>query len=121
MFDRYENQLRVFQLVGVRYQALAIVNQRFWFEELGLGLGVWQGRYQGAEGQWLRWYGGAGQWLPTPAEQMEQERLRAEQAEAKLVQAARSLLAQGMVASEVATVLAMTMAEVETLEAADLQ
>jgi Uma2 family endonuclease len=135
LFDRYENQLRVFQLVGVRYQALAIADQRFWFEEIGLGLGVWQGRYQGAEGQWLRWYGGEGQWLPTPVERAEQERQsaaqerqraqqerqRAEQAEAKLVQAARSLLAQGMAVSEVATVLGMTRAEVEALGAEDPQ
>jgi Uma2 family endonuclease len=117
MYDRYANQFRLFQLVGVRYQEMALAEQRFWVEELGLGLGVWSGRYRMAEGQWLRWYDAEGQWLPTPAEQgeqerqraeqerqraeqerqrAEQERQRAEQAEGQLVQAARSLLAQGM-------------------------
>lgn len=103
MYDRYANQFRLFQLLGVRYQEMALAEQCFWFEELGLGLGVWSGRYRMADGQWLRWYDAEGQWLPTPAEQgeqerqqAEQERQRAEQAEGQLVQAARSLLAQGM-------------------------
>ena len=62
MYDRYANQFRLFQLVGVRYQEMPLAEQRFWFEELGLGLGVWSGRYRMAEGQWLRWYDAEGQW-----------------------------------------------------------
>jgi hypothetical protein len=46
------------------------------------------GSYQGTEGQWLRWYDGAGRWVPTEAEarrsaehQAQAERDRADAAE----------------------------------------
>jgi phage terminase Nu1 subunit (DNA packaging protein) len=48
-------------------------------EELGLGLGLWQGEYEGFERLWLRWYNASGSWIPTKSEQIEQERLRADQ------------------------------------------
>jgi Uma2 family endonuclease len=79
VYDRYENQLRVFELQEGRYQALDLATSRFWFEALGLGLGLWQGFYQGAEGEWLRWYDRDGQWIPTPAEYADQMQQRAEQ------------------------------------------
>ena len=47
--------------------------QRLWVEEVQLGLGLWQGSYQGIERLWLRWYDAAGAWIPTPAEQVEQQ------------------------------------------------
>jgi Uma2 family endonuclease len=84
LFDRYQNQFRAFEMVGTRYQELQLTDQRFWFEELKLGLGVWSGRYQGAEGLWLRWWGKDGDWVLTTAEQLEQERLRAERLAAQL-------------------------------------
>jgi Uma2 family endonuclease len=79
IFDRYSNHLRVFCLQGTRYREVDLSEQRLWFEEIKLGLGVWEGPYQGAMGLWLRWYDGAGDWLPTPAERAEQESQRAEQ------------------------------------------
>ena len=79
IFDRYTNHLRVFRLEGTRYQELSLPNERLWLEDLQLGLGVWQGVYEGTAGLWLRWYDANGQWLPTPIEQAEQERLRAEE------------------------------------------
>jgi len=86
IFDRYQNQLRVFQLVGTHYQEMPVPDQRVWFEEMALGVGVWHGTYQNAEGLWLRWYDANRQWIPTAAERaeqadqrVEQERLRAEQ------------------------------------------
>jgi Uma2 family endonuclease len=84
IFDRYSNQLRVFCLQGTRYQEMALSEQRLWFEEIKLGLGVWQGQYQKVEGLWLRWYDEAGNWLLTPAERAEQEKLRADRAESQL-------------------------------------
>jgi Uma2 family endonuclease len=83
VFDRYEQNLRVFQLQGWRYQEMPLANSQFWFEDLQLGLGVWQGRYQGTEGRWLRWYDRAGVWIPTQAE-------RVEQAEVQLAEERRS-------------------------------
>jgi Uma2 family endonuclease len=79
VFDRYENQLRVFKLDGLRYQPLALPQLQVWLEEIQVGLGLRQGEYAGAAGQWLRWYDAAGNWLPTPLERAEQERERAEQ------------------------------------------
>jgi Uma2 family endonuclease len=68
VFDRYENQLRVFTLVSGRYQQLDLLEPRFWFEDLEIGIAVWQGAYQGVEGKWLRWYDRAGEWIPTDFE-----------------------------------------------------
>jgi len=79
VFDRYQNRFQLFELQGVRYEAVPLPEARFWFEPLGLGLGVWQGDYQGTTGAWLRWYDAEHHWIPTPAERAEQERQRAEQ------------------------------------------
>ncbi|MDB9478354.1 Uma2 family endonuclease [Dolichospermum circinale CS-537/03] len=79
IFDRYENRLRVFQLLGIKYQAVELTEPKFWFPELELGVGVWAGKYQGTEGLWLRWYNQDGDWIPTFAERAEQEKQRAEQ------------------------------------------
>jgi len=53
-------------------------------EEAQLGLGLWEGEYQGINRLWLRWYDQNQNWLPTPAEQAtqqaQQEAQRAEQA-----------------------------------------
>ena len=84
LFDRYENQFRVFEMVGTRYRELQLTEQRLWFEELKLGLGVWSGRYQGADGLWLRWWNENGDWVLTTAEQLEKERQRAERLAAQL-------------------------------------
>jgi len=106
VFDRYTSELRVFKLEATRYQEIAVPQQKFWFPELEMGLGVWQGRYQQAEGKWLRWYDSQGNWLPTPQEQAEQERLRAElaqhQAEQERLRAAaeRSQAAQERLRAE---------------------
>ncbi|MEH2361346.1 Uma2 family endonuclease [Nostoc sp.] len=79
VFDRYQNQLRVFQLTATRYQAVEVPEQKFWLTELELGLGVWSGSYQQTEGLWLRWYDSTGNWIATPEERAEQESQRAEQ------------------------------------------
>ena len=79
VFDRRENLLRVFQLNGTKYQAVELAEPKFWFPELNLGLGVWQGEYQGTEGLWLRWYDADGTWAATFEERAEEESQRAEQ------------------------------------------
>jgi Uma2 family endonuclease len=77
VFDRVTQQLRAFKLNVNRYEELSLVNERLWLEDVQLGLGVWQGKYEGVEGKWLRWYDSADAWIPTPIE-------RAKQAESKL-------------------------------------
>jgi len=97
LFNRYNNHLQAFGLMTSRYQALALEEQRLWLDVIQLGLGLWQGTYQGIERQWLRWYDAEGNWVPTPAEQerqrvewaelqLQQERQRAQQAELQLQQ-----------------------------------
>lgn len=78
VFDRYENAFRLFRLVATRYEEVSLPDRRFWFEEMQLGLGAWQGQYQNTEGLWLRWYD-AERWIPTIAERAEHEHRQAEQ------------------------------------------
>jgi Uma2 family endonuclease len=101
VFDRYISELRVFKLEATRYQEIAVPQQKFWFPELEMGLGVWQGRYQQAEGKWLRWYDSQGNWLPTSQEQAAAERLRAEQERLRAEQGrSRAELAQQQLEQE---------------------
>lgn len=73
LFDGYTNQLRVFQLVGIRYVELDLKEPRIWMHDIQLGLGLWQGVYQGIERLWLRWYDAAGKWILTPEERERQQ------------------------------------------------
>jgi len=50
-----------------------------WFPEIGLGLKLWHGSYEGLTADWLRWCYEDGTVVPTGAERAEQERVRAEQ------------------------------------------
>jgi Uma2 family endonuclease len=76
VFDRYNDQLRAFQLVGSSYTELELSEPRVCMNDIQLGLGLWQGVYQGIDRVWLRWYDAAGNWILTPEER---ERQRAEQ------------------------------------------
>ena len=75
VFSRYNNQLRVFHLIGNLYREQVLTESRFWISELELGIGLWQGCYQGCSRLWLRWYDVSGDWVLTPEEF---ERQRAE-------------------------------------------
>ena len=88
VFSRYGDRLRAFRMDGAHYQELELQEPRVWMPEIALGLGLWQGEYQGIERLWLRWCDSQGNWILTEAEQerqrAEQERQRAEQAESRL-------------------------------------
>jgi Uma2 family endonuclease len=77
LYDRYSGVLRAYSLVEERYQAIAIVDNQIWLPELKIGLGLWQGEYDGINRQWLRWLDAEGNWIPT---QLEQAERRLEQA-----------------------------------------
>ncbi len=79
IFSRESTELRVFQLMGARYVEVTGHGGRFWIAEAELGLGLWQGSYHRQERLWLRWYDAEGNWIPTSAEQAEQERQKAGQ------------------------------------------
>jgi Uma2 family endonuclease len=136
VFDRYNNHLRIFGLTQGTYQPLETPDKKFWISELNIGLGVWQGQYKGVTRQWLRWYDANGTWIPTDAEQSEQERQRAEQerqraeqerqraeqerqraeqAEAQTCQIARNLLQTGMKPIQIAQITGLSVEQVEAL------
>ncbi len=81
VFDRYTDKLQIFQLVADRYSELDLSTPKVWMPGLQLGLGLWQGSYQGIERLWLRWYDATGNWVPTP---VEQESQRADRLAARL-------------------------------------
>jgi hypothetical protein len=60
---------------------------------LNIGLGLWQGECRGINRQRLRWYDAAGNWIPTKAEQLEQERQQREQVQQRAEKLAERLRA----------------------------
>jgi Uma2 family endonuclease len=85
VFNRYNDELRVFTLVGGCYQEINLTEPRVWIPLLNLGIGLWQGEYQGINRLWLRWYDAEGNWILTDAEavmqQAAEEQQRAQAAE----------------------------------------
>jgi hypothetical protein len=74
-----------------------------WLEQVGLGLTLWEGEFEGRQDVWLRWCYQDGNVLPTGDERAEQERLekeqqqhRAEQAEQRAELLAAQLRALGI-------------------------
>jgi hypothetical protein len=52
-----------------------------WLEDVGLGLTLWQGTFEGSPAIWLRWCDKDGNLLLTGAEAKEQEKRRADEAD----------------------------------------
>lgn len=75
VFSRYTHRLHFFQLVGGHYQEqpLDSENPRIWISELELGLGIWEGTFEGVDRPWLRWVDTQGNWVLTDTEQARQE------------------------------------------------
>jgi Uma2 family endonuclease len=78
VFSGESAELRIFQLGRDRYEEVIGHNGRFWIEEAGLGLGLWQGSYRQQDRLWLRWFDAQGNWISTGDELADQERQRAE-------------------------------------------
>ncbi|NJL45801.1 MAG: hypothetical protein HC922_08920 [Leptolyngbyaceae cyanobacterium SM2_3_12] len=114
VYSRYTRRLRYFKLDGGHYQeqALNAENPMAWLADLDIGLGLWQGDFEGIPGYWLRWCDAAGQWFLTDAEQSKQQ---AEQSQAQLLKAARNLLATGMPVEQVAQLLALSGQQISQL------
>ncbi len=79
IFDRYTDNLQVFQNIAGRYQELTLTESPVWLSSVELGIGLWQGTYQGIERLWLRWYDAQGNLIPTPSGKVEQQLERVEQ------------------------------------------
>jgi Uma2 family endonuclease len=95
VFSRYTNEVQFFKLTSTGYVKQPSSTKTLWFPELQLGLGLWDGKYDGLERQWLRWHDVNHQWLPTLAERAEAERQRAaverQRAEAERQRAAEAV------------------------------
>ncbi|MEA5620793.1 Uma2 family endonuclease [Cronbergia sp. UHCC 0137] len=107
VFNRYTNELLCFGLMMNRYQPIRVNGMGVWLEEAQLGLGLWDGEYQGSRRLWLRWFDRDNIWLPTPAEReqqraeqekqrAEQEKQRADSAELEIARLRQLLLEQGI-------------------------
>lgn len=62
-----------------------------WINDIQLGLGLWQGVYQGSDRQWLRWYDAVGNWVLTPEEREKQIAAKARRRTEKLAAQLRAL------------------------------
>ncbi|MEH2008763.1 Uma2 family endonuclease [Nostoc sp.] len=70
-----EKVLRVYELRGRRY----FETSENWLEQVGLGVTLWEGKFEDRQDTWLRWCYQDGTVLLTGDERAEQERQRAEQ------------------------------------------
>ncbi len=68
-------ELRVYRLEGLSFHRL---DEPIWFRDVGLGLGLWQGRYEDLDCVWLRWVDATGTPVVTGRERADAERERAE-------------------------------------------
>ena len=84
VFSRTSDEFQVFGRISGSYRELALSEQRLWLPEAELGLGLWQGEFQGVRGSWLRWYDENGQWIPSQEEKLQQSQQRADKLAAKL-------------------------------------
>lgn len=86
VFDPFD-QLRgetfmLYVLHGGKYQP----HRDFWMEEIGVGLRLWEGEYEGKNAAWIRWCDERGNIFPTGDARAEQEKARAEQEKARAEQ-----------------------------------
>ncbi len=71
VFDRYTDKFWAFKLIKGQYQQQDVSQGRIWFDEMSIGLGTWQGEFDGITRPWLRWYDVDGKWIPTETERQE--------------------------------------------------
>jgi len=96
LFDRYNNEFRAYGLQQNHYQELSVGELGVWLEQAQLGLGLWEGEYQGMNRLWLRWYDSENNWIPTPTEQAQQAQQEAQQANQRAEQLSAQLRALGI-------------------------
>jgi len=70
-----EEALRCYELRGRTYAPCA----ENWLGDIGLGVRLWEGEYEGVRAVWLRWCDQEGNIIPTGAELAAAERQRAEE------------------------------------------
>jgi Uma2 family endonuclease len=91
VFSRYTNELQAFRLVGGAYESLEVRDEGLPIAQLGLRLGLWQGRYENIERLWLRWFTASGELILTPSEEAVTAQARVAQAEQRAERLAAKL------------------------------
>ena len=109
VYNRHTKQLRYFKLYGGNYQEQTPnpENPIVWLDDLEIGLGIWEGVFEGVPSYWLRWCDRVGKWLLTDTEQTQ----------AQLLRAAQNLLASGMEIEQVTQLLGLSEEQVKDLHA----
>lgn len=85
-------KLRIYGLDHRSYK----LEQTTWLAEVGLGVTLWQGPFEGAEGEWLRWCDRQGNVLFTGSELAGQQRREKEQAQHRAERLAEQLRRLGV-------------------------
>jgi Uma2 family endonuclease len=100
VFNGHNNEFKLFKLEGGKYAQVETKDDRYWFKEIKLGLGLYLGNYQGLTRLWLRWYDENNNLIPTPVEQeaqrAEQEAQRANSAELEIAKLKQLLQQAGV-------------------------
>ncbi|HBR73168.1 MAG TPA: hypothetical protein DEA78_05455, partial [Cyanobacteria bacterium UBA11159] len=78
-----EQPLRIYELRGSRY----FETTETWLEQVGLGLTIWEGEFEGKHDIWVRWCYQDGTVIPTGDERAQEAESRATQAESRAIQA----------------------------------
>jgi len=68
-------ELRAYRLEGLGYKGL---REPLWLPDVGLGLALWNGRFEDSDATWLRWIDETGAPISTGQERAEAERQRAD-------------------------------------------
>lgn len=87
-----EKVLRVYELRGTRY----FETSEIWLEQVGLGITLWEGKFEGKQDHWLCWCYQDGNVLSTGDERAFQSEQRASQAEQPNQLPAERLRAMGI-------------------------
>ena len=88
LYDRKDKVFMAYRWTEGHYQQLPVAQERLWLPEIGLGIGTWEGEFDGFHNKWLRWYDAQG-WVLTLAEAREQANQRAAQEKQRAEQAAQ--------------------------------
>jgi Uma2 family endonuclease len=107
VYNRHQPQLRYFRLVEGQYQEqrLNSTHPLIWLEDLQIGLGIWEGIFEGAPGFWLRWCDRQGIWQLTDTEQ----------AQTQVIQTAQNLLATGLSLEQVIALMTLSNEQIQRL------
>ncbi|AVH67527.1 MULTISPECIES: Uma2 family endonuclease [unclassified Nostoc] len=87
-----EKRLHVYELRGTRY----FETSETWLEQVGLGITLWEGEFEGRQDHWLRWCYQDGNVLSTGDERASQSEQRASQSEQRNQLLADRLRAMGV-------------------------